>query len=63
MLIFLQPSGMRGITAKDYEQQVLEAYLVPIMENAHERNPNTFIVEDDAPVHSRKFTQATRVKY
>jgi hypothetical protein len=33
------------------------------MENARERDPDTFIVEDNAPVHSRKSTQATRVRY
>ena len=62
-LIFLRPSGKRGITAKDYEQQVLEAYLGPIMANTRERDPDTFIVEDNAPVHSRKSTQATQVRY
>ena len=33
------------------------------MENARERDPDTFIVEDNAPVHSGKSTQATRVRY
>ena len=35
----------------------------PIIESAREREPDTFIVEDNAPVHSRKSTQVTRVRY
>ena len=33
------------------------------MEWAREFDPDTFVIEDNAPVHSRKVTQATRAKY
>jgi hypothetical protein len=62
-LVFLRPSGKRGVTAKSYDEQVLDAHLGPIAGWATEFDPQTFVIGDNAPVHSRKATQATRLRY
>jgi len=56
-LVFLCGTGKKGVTAKDYQEQVLEPVVSPAFLGLYDymASPDSQYIEDQAPIHGTRW--------